>query len=333
MTSRRLVIAASLITLAWIALSATLFFYASALREPTEEILFIRISGELTDTTKNYVQNTVNVAKYRGSRLIIISLNTLGGYVDSTASMMSLLAESEIPVVIFVEPFEAISGGTYVLMAGHVAVMKSGSQIGSCQPVTVTGEPVTETKYVNYLTGLMKRHAWLHSRNESAAELFVTENLNLHAEEALRFKVIDFIAESPQDLSSKLTSYVLIKYKEEEALRFILVKREEIGKYDVIRSWDFENIDKATMREFKSTIEFMSLPSYLFEFPIVLSMPIALLFPYIYNVFVVPLLSLTVAPTLEIFMALFSIVNGAIGLGCILLVLSKKTEPNLKTAN
>jgi len=332
MISRRLVIAASLITLAWITLSATLFFYASSLREPTEEILFIRIRGELTDTTKNYVQNTLNVANYRGSRLIIISLDTPGGYVDSTESMMSLFDESEIPVAIFVEP-RAISGGTYLLMAGHVAVMKSGSQIGSCQPVTGTGEPVTETKYVNYLTGLMRSHAWLHSRNETAAELFVTENLNLHAEEALRFKVIDFIAESPQDLSSKLTSYVLIKYKEGEASRFILVKREEIGKYDEVRSWDFENIDKATIREFKSTIEFMSLPSFLFEFPIVLSMPIALLFPYVYNVFVVPLLSLTVTPSLEILMALFSIVNGAIGVVCIFLVLSKKTEPNLKTAN
>jgi len=333
MISRRLVIAASLITLAWIALSATLFFYASTLREPTEEILFIRIRGELSDTTKNYVRNTLNVAKYLGSRLIIISLDTLGGYVDSTASIISLLSGSEIPVVIFVEPFEAISGGTYVLMAGHVAVMKSGSQIGSCQPVTVTGEPITETKYVNYLTGLMRSHTWLHSRNETAAELFVTENLNLHAEEALRLNVVDFIAESPQDLLSKLTSYALIKYKEGEALRFILVRREEIGKYDVIRSWDFENIDKATMREFKSTIEFMSLPSFLFEFPIVLSLPIALLFPYIYNVFVVPILNLTVTPTLEIFMALFSIVNGAIGLGCIFLMFSKKTEPNLKTAN
>jgi len=332
MTSRRLVIAASLITLAWITLSATLFFYASSLREPTEEILFIRIHGELTDTTKNYVQNTLNVANYRGSRLIIISLDTPGGYVDSTESMISLFDESEIPVAIFVEP-RAISGGTYLLMAGHVAVMKSGSQIGSCQPVTVTGEPITETKYVNYLTGLMRSHAWLHSRNETAAELFVTENLNLHAEEALRFKVIDFIAESPQDLSSKLTSYVLIKYKEGEASRFILVRREEIGKYDVIRSWNFENIDKATMREFKSTIEFMSLPSFLFEFPIMLSMPISLLFPYVYNVFVVPILSLTVTPSLEILMALFSIINGAIGLGCIFLVLSKKTEPNLKTAN
>lgn len=331
MTLRRLVIAASLITLVWVTVSATLFFYATSLREPTEEILFIQIRGGLTDTTKNYVQNTLNVAKYRGSRLIIISLDTPGGYVDSTESMMDLLDESEIPVAIFVDP-RAISGGTYLLMAGHVAVMKSGSQIGSCQPVTGTGEPITETKYINYLTGLMKSHAWLHSRNETATELFVTENLNLHAEEALRFKVIDFIAESPQDVASKLTSYVLIKYKEGEASRFILAKKEEIDNYNVVRSWDFENIDKATIREFRSTIEFISLPSYLFEFPIVLSMPIALLFPYIYNGFVVPLLSLTVTPSLEGILALFSIVNGAVGLGCILLLLPKN-RTKLKAAN
>lgn len=325
MISRRLIIAASLITLIWIAVSATLFFYATSLREPTEEILFIQISGELTDSTKNYVQNTLNVAKYRGSRLIIISLNTPGGYVDSTEQMMDLLDDSEIPVAIFVNP-RAISGGTYLLMAGHVAVMKSGSQIGSCQPVTGTGEPITETKYVNYLTGLMTRHAWLHSRNETAAELFVTENLNLHAEEALHLNVIDFIAESPQSLSSKLSSYVLVKYKEEEASRFILVKREEIDNYNVVQSWDFEDIDKATIREFRSTIEFLSLPSYLFDFPIVLAMPVALLFPYIYTIFVVPLLSLTVTPSLEAILALFSLVNGAVGLGCIFLLFNKSRD-------
>jgi len=128
-------------------------------------------------------------------------------------------------------------------------------------------------------------------------------------------------------LSSKLTSYVLIKYKEGESLRFTLARREEIGEYDVDRSWDFEDIDKATIREFRSTIEFISIPSYLFEFPIALSMPVAFLFPYIYNVFVVPLLSLTVTPTVEVILALFSIINGAIGFGCILLVLSKKRKP------
>jgi hypothetical protein len=240
--------------------------------------------------------------------------------------MMTLLDKSEIPVAIFVEP-RAISGGTYLLMAGHVAVMKSGSQIGSCQAVTGTGEPITETKYVNYLTGLMKSHAWLHSRNETAAELFVTENLNLHAEEALRLEVIDFIAESPQDLTSKLASYVLIKYKEGESLRFTLARKDEIGKYDVDQSWDFEEIDKATIREFRSTIEFIPIPSYLFEFPIALSMPVAFLFPYVYSVFVVPLLSLGVTPSLEVILALFSIINGAAGVVSIILIFSKEKEP------
>jgi membrane-bound serine protease (ClpP class) len=133
-------------------------------------------------------------------------------------------------------------------MAAHVAVMKSGSQIGSCQPVSVTGEPITETKYVNYLTGLMRSHAWLHSRNETAAELFVTENLNLHAEEAFRFKVIDLIADNLQDALSKLTNHVLVKYKDGEASRFILAKKEKADKYEVIQSWDFENIKSDNTR-------------------------------------------------------------------------------------
>jgi len=322
--SKKLLVTTSLVTLAWITLSGTLFLYAPFLRGPTEEVLFIRIHDELTDQTKNYVQNTVNVANYRGSRLIVISLDTPGGYVSSVESIMSILDESKIPVVVFVEPFRAVSGGTYILMAAHVAVMKSGSQIGSCQPVSITGEPITESKYVNYLAGLMRSHAWLHSRNETAAELFVTKNLNLHAEEAFRFKVIDLIADSLQELLSKLTNYVLVKYKDGEALRFILVRKEEIGKYEVIQSWDFENIDKAKVRDYKGTIEFLSLPSFLFEFPFVLGFPPALLLTYVYPILVVPLLSLTVSPSLEIYVALFSGINGAIGVGCIFLVLLKK---------
>lgn len=334
MTSNRLVIVISVITIAWITLSATLFFFASALREPTEEILYINIRGEIADSTENYVRNTLNVADYRGSRLILISLNTPGGYVSSTANIMSLLDESEIPVVIFVEPFEAISGGTYILMAGHIAVMKSGSQIGSCQPVDgTTGEPITDSKYVNYLTGLMTRHAWLHTRNETAAELFVKENLNLRADEALDSNVIDFIAENRQDLLSKLSSYVLVKYKDGESSRFILTNKGEVGRYDVIQSWDFEGINEAETREYNSIIEYLSIPSYFFDFAIFLSTPLALLLPYIYTIFVVPILSLTVSPSLEILIALFAVVNGTVGVGALILVLLKKEEPTPTKTN
>ncbi len=305
-------------------LSATIFLYASSPREPANEVLFIRIRDELADKAENYVRNAVNIANYRNSRLIVISLDTPGGYVGNVENIMSTLDEFEIPVVVFVEPFRAVSGGTYVLMAAHIAVMKSGSQIGSCQPVSATGEPITDSKYINYLTGIMRSHAWLHSRNETAAELFVTENLNLHAEEALHSKVIDLIADSLPDLLSKLDNYTLVKYQEGEASRFILVKREKVEEYDVVQSWDFQNINSATVQEYRSTVEFISLPSYLFEFPYALILPITLLFPYIYHFVVVPLLSLTVSSSLETFIVLFSSINGIVGVGCILLLLLKK---------
>jgi len=328
MSLKRLLVTTSLITLVWIALSASLFLYASSLREPTEEILFIRIRDELSNKAENYIRNALNVAKYRESRLVVLSLDTPGGYVSNVERILSIFDETEIPVVVFVEPLRAISGGTYILMAAHVAVMKPSSVIGSGQPVSVTGEPITKSKYVNYLTGLMRSHAWLHSRNETAAELFVTENLNLNAEQAIRFNAIDLIADNIEDLLSKLTKHVLVKYKDGDALRFILVRREEMDKYEVIRSWDFENISEATIREFKSTVEFLSLPSFFFEFPFVLSLPIALILPYIYTVLVVPILSLTVSPSPETLMALFSGVNGAIGVGCVFLVfLKKRNEP------
>jgi len=75
-------------------------------------------------------------------------------------------------------------------------------------------------------------------------------------------------------------------------------------------------------------VEFLSLPSFFFEFPLVLSLPIALLLPYVYSVLIVPMLSMTVSPSLEVLVALFSGVNGAIGVGCIFLVLLKKRNAN-----
>ena len=332
MSVNKLLISTSMITLACIALSATFFLYPLSQKRTTDEIILMSINDELTDTTKNYVQNAISVAKYRGSRLIIMSLNTPGGYVSSVEAMMSLIDESEIPVVVFVEQ-RAVSGGTYTLMASHIAVMKSGSQIGSCQPVDASGEPITDSKYINYLTELMRNHAWLHSRNETAAQLFVKENLNLNGEQAYRFKVIDLIADDLQDMLSKLTSYVLIKYRDGETKRFILVTKEEISKYQVIQSWDFENITKANVREYKTTIEFLSSLSILLEFPYVLSFPVLLLLPSIYPILFVPILSLTVSLSLETIIAIVFGISGIVGIMCIVLLLEKQKSPSKTPMN
>jgi len=326
MLSRRSSLALFLVTLLWIGLSSTLFLYASSITGPTEEILYIRIQEEISQSTENYVRDVVSVANYRQSRLIVISLDTPGGYVDNVESIMSVIDKSKVPVLVFVEPLRAVSGGTYLLVASHVAVMRPGSVIGSCQPVSAAGEPITESKYVNYLIKLMSSHAWLHTRNETAAELFVTRNLNLKADEARRFRVIDFIAEDLEDVLTKLSSYVLIKYRDGEATRFTLTTNTEAKKYEVIQTWSFENINNAAILNFRSPSEFLSLPSYLMQFPVILSFPAIYLYPYIYPVFVVPILSLFVSLTPVALLALVSAVNAILGIGCILFTLSKQHD-------
>jgi len=102
--------------------------------------------------------------------------------------------DSPIPVVVWVSPSGAAawSGGTYILMASHIAAMASGTTIGSAQPVLSTGELLNESKYMNALSGLMRDNARLHNRNETVAEQFVRQNINIGPEEALRFHVIEF---------------------------------------------------------------------------------------------------------------------------------------------
>jgi hypothetical protein len=62
-------------------------------------------------------------------------------------------------------------------------------------------------------------------------------------------------------------------------------------------------------------------------------MPVVFLFPYVYSAVVVPMLSLTVTPTLEVILALVSLINAVAGVGCIVLLLTKETKPEQKAAN
>ncbi len=178
-------------------------------------ILTVNINGEITSATTSMVNDALKLAETQQIRLIIVILNTPGGEVDAVKNMMNLFDNSNITICCFVFPAGATawSGGTYVLMASHIAVMASGTTIGSCQPVLSTGEPINESKYVNALVALMENHASLHDRNETVARLFITENDNLGPEQALQFHVVEFVADDIHTLLSKLEDFTLVRFE------------------------------------------------------------------------------------------------------------------------
>jgi membrane-bound serine protease (ClpP class) len=211
-------------------------------------VLVVSVSSDIAGPTVELVSRSIDEANAGGARLIVYELNTPGGDLGSVTDIMNAFNSSPIPVVVWVTPSGATawSGGTYILMASDIAVMASGTTIGSAQPVSATGEVINETKIINALTGLMRDNARLHDRNETAAQQFVTQNINLGPEEALRLHVIEFAADNIDSLLSQLQPYTLVLTTTQMGTSvWKLVLTSTLSNVTYTKSYDFSGISQA----------------------------------------------------------------------------------------
>ncbi len=146
---------------------------------------------------------------------LILLLNTPGGSLDATFEIIKLIESSKVPVIGYVYPSGATawSAGTYILFSTHIAAMAPHTIIGSCQPIALSfsgGQPVNDTKTINALTAFLVERAKMHNRNETVAKLCVQENLNLDNKEAKKWGVIEFIANSIDDLKTKIDGLTVL---------------------------------------------------------------------------------------------------------------------------
>ncbi len=231
-------------------------------------VLVVRISSDISRPTTELVTRSIDEAKAGGARLIVYELNTPGGDLGSVTEIMNAFNSSPIPVVVWVAPSGAAawSGGTYILMAAHIAVMASGTTIGSAQPVLSTGEVLNESKYINAVTGLMRDNARLHNRNETIAQEFITRNINLGPEEALRFHVIEFAADNLASLLSQLEPYTLVLSTTEMGTSvWKVVLTSSLGAVTYTKSYDFSGISQAAQYRYQpgisiTVLQFLSNP-------------------------------------------------------------------------
>ncbi len=196
----RLVASASAIVL-MVALAVGLLAPAASAQAPT--VLQADIEGLITQGTATYVQQAIAEAEERGVPLLL-RLETPGGLVDATLDIHKSIVRAQVPVLTWVGPSgaEAASAGTLILLMGQPAGMAAGTQIGSAQPIT--SSPTGETqaagdKVENFLVERMEQIASRTGRNTTLAAQFITDNLNMGAEEALEAGLIDAVAASPSD--------------------------------------------------------------------------------------------------------------------------------------
>lgn len=125
------------------------------------------------------------IARTGPNSVMVLKLNTYGGYVAAADAIINGIKASGIRCISWVPPGgKAVSAGSLIALACREVYMSPGSVIGASQP-----SPKDE-KTVNYVRGRFRALAEEVFRgNEtlvSVAERFVTENLVLTYEEAVK---------------------------------------------------------------------------------------------------------------------------------------------------
>jgi len=182
------------------------------------------VQGAISPASAAYFLRALDDAQRNRADLLVLKLDTPGGLDSSMRKMIQGILSSPVPVAIWVAPSgaRAASAGTYLLYASHVAAMAPGTNLGAATPVAIgiggeAGKPgaekpaegkgkaqsgsAMEKKSMHDAAAYIRSLAQLRGRNAAWAERAVREAESLSAEEALKQKVVDFVA---ADLSGLL---------------------------------------------------------------------------------------------------------------------------------
>ncbi len=183
----------------------------------TSTVIKLEIKGAVGPASSNYLKEGMAAAVQDNAQMVLIELDTPGGLSTSMREMIQEITNSTLPVITYVSPkgARAASAGTYLLYASHVAAMAPGTNLGAATPISLmpvpkmtdanTSAPSTlEKKVINDAMAYIKSLAELNDRNITWAMEAVKEAKSISAKDALRYHVIDMMAENSIELLNKL---------------------------------------------------------------------------------------------------------------------------------
>lgn len=173
-----------------------------------QTIVSVTIDGSINPVTADFIRQSINKADKLDAECLVINLNTPGGLLKSTRTIVSNILESPIPVIVYVSPggSHAGSAGVFITMAAHVAAMAPGTNIGAAHPVDMQGQVDTlmSEKVTNDAAAFIKSIAQKRNRNMEWAERAVRRSFSYTESEALEYNVIDMIARNEKELLARL---------------------------------------------------------------------------------------------------------------------------------
>jgi membrane-bound serine protease (ClpP class) len=193
-------------------------------------VVEVRLENEaITPVTVRVVRRALATAAERQAECLLIVLDTPGGLIESTRTLVKEILGSPVPVVVYVAPpgARAASAGLFVTLAAHVAAMAPGTSIGAAHPVPLGGlpsgvprppgdrEPADRDADGTTATAMMEKSvndtvAWaealaeLRGRDATWVAAAVRSSESLAAGAAVEAGAVDLLADDTADLLARI---------------------------------------------------------------------------------------------------------------------------------
>src|SRR5262245_17047800 len=117
-------------------------------RDPAGPSVYVaEVDSIIHPVSAEYMIETMDRADRAGAVLVVFTLRTPGGLVESTHNIITHMLAAKTPVAIYVGPSgaRAASAGFLLTIAADVDAMAPGTHIGAAHPVSGNGEKMDET--------------------------------------------------------------------------------------------------------------------------------------------------------------------------------------------
>jgi membrane-bound serine protease (ClpP class) len=187
--------------------------------QPPTHVYTAEIDGIIHPVAAEYVAEVIARADADKAALVVFTLRTPGGLVDSTRDINNAIIHAKTPVAVFVGPSgnRAASAGFLITIAADIAAMAPATHIGAAHPVTGNGEKIDETmakKMASDVAAYARTLATQRKRNVALVEQAVLESRSFTEQEALSASppLIDLIANDVPDLLRKLDGRTITRF-------------------------------------------------------------------------------------------------------------------------
>ncbi len=189
----------------------------AAVAQSRPVVVQVKLDDVVQPVTSEYVTRGIAYANQIRAGAVLLELSTPGGLESSMREIISAVIASKVPVITYVAPsgHRAASAGFYILLSGDLAVMAPGTNTGAAHPVVLGGTDLGKTmeaKIENDAAAYIRSIADKRGRNEKLAEEGVRESKSYTEREALDGKLIDAIANSPNDIFAQFDGKTIKRF-------------------------------------------------------------------------------------------------------------------------